>query len=190
MRGSALACLPTSATLENANEDEGDDDVDHERVHVAALEGMAADKGDDDGGENDGDESVHGVPSFLCRDGLESAEEGAEDDDPQATATFSAFMRVMIAVDGDPFVGPGVDVSDVSAHSTLLVAWGMTPVNENKGEETGFSTTKSLPFRSCRDYQMFSSALFVSGVISARMAAAWNARRRKEKSHSFPLLRR
>ena len=57
----------TSAALEKADEDEGDDDVDHKRVHVAALEGMAADKGDHDGGKNNGDDGVHEVRSLGCR---------------------------------------------------------------------------------------------------------------------------
>lgn len=57
----------TSAALEKADENEGYDDVDHKRVHVAAFEGMAADKGDDDGGENDGDDGVHAVLTFHLR---------------------------------------------------------------------------------------------------------------------------
>ena len=62
-RGPLFAML-VSAALEKADEDEGYDDVNHERVHVASLEGMAAYKGDHDGGENDGNNGVHEIQSF------------------------------------------------------------------------------------------------------------------------------
>ncbi len=58
-----------------------------------------------------------------------SAEDGAaddyDDDDPEASAhAVAVFARGTIAMDGDPFVGTCVDVSDVSAHSLFSLVAG------------------------------------------------------------------
>ena len=74
-----------------------------------------------------------------------SAEDGAEDDyydddSKAASATVAAIAGWVVAVDGNPFVGTCVDMSDMSAHSFLLGGWAPCPANLDKAEPRRIST--------------------------------------------------